>query len=718
MMIKNFIAVVCCLMFFAGAAAAKTVRLDYIGENPLVKGKPSKDTLPAINATEKFEWDVVAVNSKGATLLRLTTKKPDTVKFAEPATVNLSTTFIVNPRLLNQIYALHFHELSGSISVLLNGELLAATGMFAKDGNSKLSSLNADDYTYFVFKDTVEKMEVTYITHPNMNFVKLTLNIEDKKQVDENKKEEMKSLTGNSALGFYYLAFAIIFIVIFFFLKEKTENLYFSLFCLCASLSLLWDSFNFDLLDGGGAFLFVLALEFLSIFFSKILRNKEKSKVPLIVILGVTAISFSPLVSYNYSILFGEPVPLIKICIISAMSFYAVVSSIYFLAQGVGQKRWEARAVMVIVASAGLLFFIIPAIAILIVANRYPTMLEQVGTVSHYAHQVGLCIYPLSAAIVLARRNGMNQKQLVNQVKSIQKLSHENLEREKERQLLLENQNTELERKVKERTVEVERQKELIEIKNKAITDNLTYAQRIQSAILPDIKLIYKALAQSFILYLPKDIVSGDFYAFAERNGRVLIIAGDCTGHGVSGAFMSMIGGSLLNQIINERGIEEPALILNQLNASVIEALNQSENDSAAADGMDVSVCSFDLNSNELQYAGANRPLWLIRNNNIETFAPDKFPIGGLQMARDRVFTNYTVRLQKNDTIYIFTDGYADQFGGGLGKKMMTAKFKEMLLSIQGMDMREQEKHLKDHFEEWKGHNEQVDDVLVIGVRV
>jgi len=259
---------------------------------------------------------------------------------------------------------------------------------------------------------------------------------------------------------------------------------------------------------------------------------------------------------------------------------------------------------------------------------------------------------------------------------------------------------------------------EHIQTKNKEITDNINYAQRIQSAILPDVELIYEALQQSFILYLPKDIVSGDFYAFAEKNDRLLVIAGDCTGHGVSGAFMSMIGSSLLNQIINEKGIEEPALILNQLNKSVIEALKQGENQSASADGMDIAICSFDLKKNGLAFAGANRPLWLVRNGVMEAYKPDKFPIGGLQMARDRTFTSHWVQLQKNDTIYIFTDGYADQFGGAHGKKLMTAKFKEMLLSIQGMSMREQEGYLKKYFEEWKGDNEQVDDVLVIGVRV
>jgi len=253
-------------------------------------------------------------------------------------------------------------------------------------------------------------------------------------------------------------------------------------------------------------------------------------------------------------------------------------------------------------------------------------------------------------------------------------------------------------------------------IKNKEITDNINYAQRIQSAILPDIKLIYKTLGQSFILYLSKDIVSGDFYGFAERDNKVIIIAADCTGHGVSGAFMSMIGSSLLNQVINEKGITEPAGILNHLNAAVIEALNQSNNESN--DGMDVSICAFDLEHLKIEYAGANRPLWIARNGEMLTFSPDKYPIGGLQIARDRTFTNHIIDLEKGDTIYIFSDGYADQFGGEKGKKLMTSKFKEKLLSIQNEPMREQERILQEYFLEWKGSNEQVDDVLVIGVRV
>jgi sigma-B regulation protein RsbU (phosphoserine phosphatase) len=307
-------------------------------------------------------------------------------------------------------------------------------------------------------------------------------------------------------------------------------------------------------------------------------------------------------------------------------------------------------------------------------------------------------------------------KQLKKQLTEITDLSEKTIRQEKEKKQILENQNIELEKKVIERTSEVVQQKEVIEIKNKEITDNLTYAKRIQSAILPDIKLIYKALEQSFILYLPKDIVSGDFYGFAQKNNKVLIAAADCTGHGVAGAFMSMIGSALLNQIINEKNITTPSFILDELNDGIIHSLKQKESDSN--DGMDISICSFDLEKKTMEFAGANRPLWLIRNNQLLVFKPNKFPIGGLQILHDEKFKQDEIKLQMNDSIYIFSDGYSDQFGGEKGKKLMSGKFKELLLSIQNLSMHDQEKYLYHHFQKWKMNNEQVDDVLVIGIRI
>ncbi len=280
----------------------------------------------------------------------------------------------------------------------------------------------------------------------------------------------------------------------------------------------------------------------------------------------------------------------------------------------------------------------------------------------------------------------------------------------------LRNREEELTRLVDERTFELKVRNEEISIKNKEITDNVNYAKRIQSAILPDLKKIYDSLRNSFVLYLPKDIVSGDFYSFFQNENKVILIAADCTGHGVTGAFLSVVGNSLLTQIIQERKIEEPGKILDYLHEEMIATLNQRNSEST--DGMDISICSINLKTNTMQFAGANRPLWLYRNNELTIINPNKYPVGGLQISHEENFETHTLQLEKGDTFYIFTDGYSDQFGGDNGKKLMTKKFKETLMSIQNLDMQKQKEFLMEYLEKWKGKNDQVDDVLVMGVRI
>ncbi len=273
-----------------------------------------------------------------------------------------------------------------------------------------------------------------------------------------------------------------------------------------------------------------------------------------------------------------------------------------------------------------------------------------------------------------------------------------------------------LTRLVDERTKELQIKNELITIKNREITDNVNYAKRIQSAILPDEKKILQSFPESFVLYLPKDIVSGDFYSFFRIGGTVILIAADCTGHGVTGAFLSVVGNSLLTQIINERKIIDPGKILDCLHEEMINMLNQRNTEST--DGMDIAICSYDNVSNILRFAGANRPLWMIRKNELLVYSPNKFPVGGLQITHEENFLTHEIMLEKDDAYYIFSDGYADQFGGENGKKLMTKKLKELLLSVQHLNMSEQKLFLSDYLEKWQGLNEQVDDVLVMGVRV
>ncbi len=287
----------------------------------------------------------------------------------------------------------------------------------------------------------------------------------------------------------------------------------------------------------------------------------------------------------------------------------------------------------------------------------------------------------------------------------------------------------------------------VIEEKHQSIIDSVNYAKRIQEAILPPKVEIFKHLPQSFVLFKPRDIVSGDFYWFRSlpQEDKVIIAAVDCTGHGVPGAFMSMIGNTLLNEIVSLKGINEPALILNNLNEAVRSSLKQDQLDSESRDGMDIAMCSIDFNKMEVQFAGANRPLYLLRNDEatgdaevvmesveasdslligvtdvemIEEIKANKFPIGGLAMDEEKRFTNHVIPVKKGDTLYLFTDGYADQFGGDQGRKLMTKKFKKILRAIQNKTMQEQEAYLGDFIDEWRGSQEQVDDVLVIGIRI
>lgn len=722
-MYGNFFSVLLLIFWFSilssDAAFSEINKIDYIGILPKKALKPGQDTTRHFDVFFKYHWDITCYDKEGKTK-QYHTNRWDTIQEPEDfkaIKAIYTSSFQLHPKILNKIYTLKY-SLDGSAIIKINGEALVSTGSFAKKDDNDLQRLTQTEYLNFIIKDSILNIEVIYIPLEEEYDFDLSMGQTSwsEKKIEENVEDGQDSF----ALGFYYLAFGIVFLLLFLFYNVIRENLYFAAFCIMASLAFLIDEVAFEIPGNLQAFFFIFSIEFLSLFFAKILVNKEKSKIPLIVLLGLAIVSNLPFVDVMLSsnhIGFsadgtGSPLLWLVVILIIVILFYTFFNALYFLIQGFGQKRWEAKSIVYICSGATLLFIV----NLILASNITPSNEDTISNIVRYLSNIAFCLYPLSAAFVLGKKNGHNQKQLLNLIHSIQKLSEDNLQTEIEKKRILEGQKLELEKKVLERTREVMIQKEEIEIKNKSITDNMNYARRIQSAILPNINLIYKSLEKSFIIYYPKDIVSGDFYTFADKNNRTLIIAGDCTGHGVSGAFMSMIGVSLINRLIIENGITEPHLILNQLNSAVIETFRQSESESN--DGMDVAVCSFDFNTNELHFAGANRPLWIVREGTILVTQPDKFPIGGLQMAADRSFKNNIIKIQKNDSIYIFTDGYADQFGGENGKKMMTAKFKEKLIAIQSLTMREQEIELKNYFNNWKGQHEQVDDVLVIGINV
>ena len=265
---------------------------------------------------------------------------------------------------------------------------------------------------------------------------------------------------------------------------------------------------------------------------------------------------------------------------------------------------------------------------------------------------------------------------------------------------------------------EVTEQKEIIEIKNKEITDSINYAKRIQESILPLKQQIKESFTESFIFFKPRNVVSGDFYWFAKQENKKIIACVDCTGHGVPGAFMSMIGNTLLNEIINEKNIYKPSDILNLLHERVRQSLKQDIENNETSDGMDIALCVIDDEKNVLEFAGANRSLYVMRDNSFIEIKPDKMPIGGTQIKEDREFTNNEVKINKGDSIYMSTDGYADQFGGEKGKKFMVKRFHQTILGFQDQMMEQQSEILKTTIENWQGDLEQVDDILVIGIKI
>lgn len=260
----------------------------------------------------------------------------------------------------------------------------------------------------------------------------------------------------------------------------------------------------------------------------------------------------------------------------------------------------------------------------------------------------------------------------------------------------------------------ITKQRDLVEEKNKEITDSIQYAKRIQRAILPPHKMVKEFFKDSFILYLPKDIVAGDFYWMEHKDGKVLFAVADCTGHGVPGAMVSVVCNSGLNRSVRELGITDPGKILDKTRELVVSEFEKSEED--VKDGMDIALCS--MKNNTIQYAGAHNPLWIIRDRGkqVEEIKANKQPIGKYDNIEP--YQTHEINLEKGDTIYLFSDGYADQFGGDNGKKLKAAKLKEMLLSVQDKSMEEQGEYLKSSFEKWKGDLEQLDDVCIIGIRV
>ena len=284
---------------------------------------------------------------------------------------------------------------------------------------------------------------------------------------------------------------------------------------------------------------------------------------------------------------------------------------------------------------------------------------------------------------------------------------------------LLEKQN----KKINDQKTEIEKQRDLANRQKKDILDSIEYASRIQNALLPPDYMLEKGLSEYFLFFKPRDVVSGDFYWMTQKDNKIIIAAADCTGHGVPGAFMSMLGIAFLNEIVNRITENKHVFslqaneILNQLRNYIIQSLHQDQDKSDSKDGIDIALTIIDFNNKKIQFAGAHNSLILIRNNEIIEKKADRMPVA-IHKKADKSFTNHELDIKEDDMIYLFSDGYPDQIGGSKGRKFMSRKFKELLLEIHQKPMEEQKQILNNKFEEWKSGYQQLDDVLIIGTRL
>jgi serine phosphatase RsbU (regulator of sigma subunit) len=280
--------------------------------------------------------------------------------------------------------------------------------------------------------------------------------------------------------------------------------------------------------------------------------------------------------------------------------------------------------------------------------------------------------------------------------------------------LLLKTQNQILKEEVEKQTADIQAQKALIEKQKEDILDSIRYAQRIQNAILPTHKTLRNVGFGTMIFYSPKDIVSGDFYWAVHLGNKSIIIVADCTGHGVPGAFMSIVGQNMLQSAIIANHITNPKQLLESLDAQMLQIF---DNDNRVHDGMDIAILTIDNEENSITFAGAKRPLYLIRENYLQEIKGAPYAIGGHHLIHGKSFVEFTLKIQANDMFYIFSDGYADQFGGQDDKKFMLKNFKNLLLKIHHLPLELQKDILNENLLSWKGEHKQTDDILIAGLK-
>ncbi|WP_027002567.1 7TM diverse intracellular signaling domain-containing protein [Hugenholtzia roseola] len=529
--------------------------------------------------------------------------------------------------------------------------------------------------------------------------------------------EPFFSTYGKFQIGFgiYYgtmLVMLLYNLFIFFSLKDRTYLLYVANITVIALFQLSFNGIGFQYLwsetpawQDLSIAIFVACMSIFSLSFSvNFLNTRLYAPTLHKIILALIAIAFVELaltffVPYKYSVRF--------------VTIFGFLGSLILIITGFRTylKGYKASRFF-------LLAWIVYLIGVLLTALRAFGILPT-NFVTLYSVQIGSALEVVLLSLGLADRINMLRKELADKAIEEERLKreHEELQR---RQIVAQKQ--ELERLVAERTADLAQKTQELEVQNQNITDSIQYAKRIQQAILPTSEQLSRALGDGFIYFRPRDLVSGDFYWFSQKEDKMFLAVADCTGHGVPGALMSMIGNTLLNQIVNEKGVSKPAKILELLHKEVQYLLKQDNHDNnpfQARDGMDIALCAYTPETHCLEFAGANRPIWLVQQGTWQEVRGDKRSIGGWQKEKHRTFTNHIIDLKEGETtFYLSSDGYYDQFGGAQNRKFMRAKFRSLLMDLQGQDFKAQKQKLEEVMQAWKGNNPQIDDILVVGFKI
>jgi len=510
-------------------------------------------------------------------------------------------------------------------------------------------------------------------------------------------------------LGIYYGILGFVFLIYFFFyaaLKEKSF-----LFYILYVLGVLWLQFS---LDGfSSQFLFpenpwwgnrsplisaCFGMFFLLKYVKSFLKTKENSAAihrTLTILEWLIVVSLILVLTSGFTYVIAYP-------LVNLLSLIGMIMVLVTIA------IWLKKGIHVDYFFIAAFVFLIVGVAIFISNNLN---LIHSNMITDYSMKLGTCIEVIFLSFSMANKFREMQK-------AKEEAQAEALEKLEEINVLKDKANVELERQVIERTKEIVHQKEIIEEKNKDIVASITYAKRIQTALLSGDETWNDISPEHFILFKPKDVVSGDFYWAHATDTICLWAVADCTGHGVPGAFMSMIGNSFLNEIVVERGIFETDQILNLLRNKIINALEQKGSSTKQRDGMDIALCMWDKRNNTLHYSGANNPVWIVKgNDSVVELKPDKMPIG-YYTEELKPFSIQQIQLEKEDIVYSFSDGYPDQFGGPKGKKYKYKQMQEKFVSIHKETLLTQKEMLDIEFESWKNNLEQIDDVCLVGVKV